>query len=108
MQKTPLIAWIMLISLAVIWGSSFILIKKGLVALGPQEVGSLRIVAAWLFLLPFAFSRLKRVDRNKVFPLLGAGLLGSLIPAFLFAIAQTRLESSITGVLNTLVPISPF
>ena len=105
MQKTPLIAWIMLVGLAAIWGSSFILIKKGLVVLSAQEVGSLRIVAASLFLLPFALSRLNRVDRSKFLPLVGAGFLGSLIPAFLFAVAQTRLESAITGVLNTLVPI---
>lgn len=105
MQKTPVLAWIMLIILAVIWGSSFILIKKGLIALSPQEVGSLRIVAASLFLLPFAIVRIKRVEASKVLALLGAGFLGSLIPSFLFAIAQTRLESAITGVLNTLVPI---
>ncbi len=105
MQKTPIVAWFMLIGLAMIWGSSFILIKKGLQVLTPQEVGSLRIVAAMVILIPFAIIRIKKVAKNKLLPLLGAGFLGSLIPAFLFAIAQTRLESAITGVLNTLVPI---
>lgn len=105
MQRTPALAWVMLIGLALIWGSSFILIKKGLVALSPQEVGSLRIVAASVALLPFAILRLRKVPKTKFAALASVGFLGSLIPAFLFAIAQTRLNSSITGVLNTLVPI---
>ena len=105
MHKTPALAWILLIILALIWGSSFILIKKGLLALSPAEVGSLRIVSASIFLLPVALFKLRKVEKSRLLPLVGAGFLGSLIPAFLFAIAQTRLESAITGVLNTLVPI---
>ena len=105
MQKTPALAWAMLILLSLIWGSSFILIKKGLVALSPQEVGSLRIVSASICLIPFALLRLRKVPKSTIIPLLAAGFLGSLIPSFLFAIAQTRLESAITGVINSLVPI---
>lgn len=105
MQKSPLLAWGLLLILAFIWGSSFILIKKGLMGLAPEEVGSLRIVAASIFLLPSAIKRFKTVDKKKLPYYTSVGLLGSLVPAFLFAIAQTRLESSITGVLNGLVPI---
>ena len=105
MQKSPLLAWILLLILAFIWGSSFILIKKGLIGLAPEEVGSLRIVAAAIFLLPFAIKRFKRVERKRLPYLMSVGFLGSLIPAFLFATAQTQLESAITGVLNGLVPI---
>ncbi|GAB4230386.1 MAG: DMT family transporter [Ekhidna sp.] len=105
MQKTPFIAWALLISLAFIWGSSFILIKKGLLSLSPEEVGSLRIVAASLFLLPSALKRFKYAETRKLLYFLSVGFLGSLIPAFLFALAQTQLESAITGVLNGLVPI---
>lgn len=105
MQKTPALAWVLLIGLAFIWGSSFILIKKGLVGLTPQEVGSLRIVAASLFLLPSAIKRIKYAEKKKLHFFLSVGLLGSLVPSFLFAVAQTQLESAITGVLNGLVPI---
>lgn len=105
MQKSPLLAWVLLFTLAFIWGSSFILIKKGLIGLEPQEVGSLRIVAASLFLLPSAIKRFRWVEKSRIIYLMSAGFLGSLIPAFLFAIAQTQLESAITGVLNGLVPI---
>ena len=105
MQKSPLLAWVLLFTLAFIWGSSFILIKKGLIGLTPQEVGSLRIFSASLFLLPSAIKRVKWVEKSRLVYVLTAGFLGSLIPAFLFAIAQTQLESAITGVLNGLVPI---
>lgn len=91
--------------LALIWGSSFILIKKGLVALTPYELGSLRIVAAFIFLLPSALRRFKYAEK-KLYPfLISVGLLGSLVPSFLFGVAQTRIDSSITGVLNGLTPI---
>ncbi len=105
MQKSRLLAWVLLTLLAIIWGSSFILIKKGLLGLTPQEVGSFRIVAAALVLFPSAVVRIKTVPKNKLVYFIGAGFLGSLIPAFLFAVAQTQLESAITGVLNGLVPI---
>lgn len=105
MQKSPLLAWGLLLILAFIWGSSFILIKKGLVGLAPEEVGSLRIVSASLFLLPSALKRFRTVNTSKLHYYVSIGLLGSLVPAFLFAVAQTRLESAITGVLNGLVPI---
>lgn len=104
-QKPPLRAWILLLILAVIWGSSFILIKRGLVGLSPQMVGALRIVAASLFLLPFAIHRLNRVSKEHWKFLASIGFLGSLIPAFLFAIAQTKLDSAVTGVLNAMTPI---
>ena len=105
MQKSPLLAWVLLLILAFIWGSSFILIKKGLIGLSPEEVGSLRIVAASLILLPSALKRFKTIDKKNLPYYMSVGLLGSLVPAFLFAIAQTQLESAITGVINGLVPI---
>lgn len=105
MQKTPLAAWLLLLLLSTIWGSSFILIKKGLVGLSSDEVGSLRIVSAFLFLLPVSIVRFKSIPKNRYLPLLSVGFLGSLIPSFLFATAQTQLESATTGLLNGLTPI---
>lgn len=104
-EKPPLKAWGLLILLSLIWGSSFILIKKGLMGLSPVEVGSLRIVSASVFLLPFALKNFRKVKKAQVKYLISIGLVGSFFPAFLFAVAQTRLESSITGVLNALTPI---
>ena len=102
--KTPGIAWVLFFILSLIWGSSFILIKKGLVALSAEEVASIRITAASLVLLPFALGKFNQFNKKNILPLLSAGLMGSLIPAFLFAIAQTRLPSAITGIMNSLTP----
>lgn len=105
MNKKGLLAWGLLFTLALIWGSSFILIKRGLVGLTPYELGSLRIVSAFLFLLPSALKRFKLIEKKLLPYLVSVGLLGSFVPALLFGIAQTKLESSITGVLNALTPI---
>lgn len=97
--------WVLLSILALIWGSSFILIKKGLLVFSAGEVGSIRILTASLFLLPLAIPRLKGLKIRQWKLLLLTGLLGNFFPAFLFAIAQTQLSSSLTGVLNALTPL---
>lgn len=97
--------WALLIILSLIWGSSFILIKRGLEVFSPGEVGAYRIVAAATFLLPLSLPRLKKLNKKQVENLIIIGLLGSFIPAFLFPTAQTRLSSSLTGVLNALTPL---
>jgi drug/metabolite transporter (DMT)-like permease len=94
-----------LLLLALIWGTSFILMKRGLVVFSPGEVGSIRVVAAAFFLLPVAIVHLKRLDKSHYPKLLASGLMGIFFPAFLFATAQTKLESSVSGILNSLTPI---
>lgn len=101
----PLSAWLLLGLLALIWGSSFLLIKKGLIAFGAMEVGALRISAAGIVLAPLVAKRLHKITAKHWAKLASVGLVGSLIPAFMFAIAQTQLDSGITGVLNALTPI---
>ena len=82
----PFLAWFLLIILSLVWGSSFILIKKGLMSFSPTEVGTLRIFSAGLFLLPLAFSHLKSINtRSEWLVIFIVGLCGSLIPALLFA-----------------------
>ncbi|WP_297337481.1 DMT family transporter [Algoriphagus sp.] len=97
--------WGFLIILALIWGSSFILIKRGLGVFSPGELGAYRIVAAATFLLPLSLPRVKFLKSQQVQNLILVGLVGSFIPAFLFAKAQTQLSSSLTGVLNALTPL---
>ncbi len=96
---------ILLIVLSLIWGTSFILIKQGLKVFSPDEVGALRVSAATIFLLPFALLRFKELSKTDYFNLFVSGMMGIFIPAFLFALAQTRLESSVAGILNTLSPV---
>lgn len=93
------------ITLTLIWGTSFILIKQGLKVFSPDEVGALRVVAASLFLLPAALYRLKELQPHHYWKLFASGMMGIFIPAFLFATAQTRMDSSVAGIINTLTPI---
>ncbi|MBK6265783.1 DMT family transporter [Marivirga sp. S37H4] len=102
---SPFLVWGLLITLALIWGSSFILIKKGLQVFSAGEVGAIRIVSAAVVLLPLALPKLKTLNKRQWKWLFISGMLGSFGPAFLFAFAQTRLESGVTGVLNALTPI---
>lgn len=94
-----------LMVLAFIWGSSFILMKIGLKSFTPDQAGALRIVLASLVLLPVSLGQLKNLQRKDVPSLLVAGFVGSFFPAFLFMIAETRIESSLAGMLNSLTPV---
>ncbi|OEK03224.1 permease [Roseivirga sp. 4D4] len=105
MKNTKVLAWTILIILALVWGTSFILIKRGLEVYNAGEVGALRILAACIFMLPLSLPKLKNLSSKNLKMLLGIGMLGSFFPAFLFALGQTRLDSGITGVMNGLTPI---
>lgn len=99
------ISWALLFFLSLTWGSSYILIKRGLVAFDPLQLASVRLTVSALTFLPVFFIIHKSVDWSKWKFLLLTGLTGNAIPAFLFAIAQTKLSSSLTGVLNSLTPL---
>ncbi len=98
-------AIVLLLTLSLIWGTSFILIKQGLKAFPPTQVATIRVSAAFLFLLPIGLSRLKGLKAEDFFVLAVSGMLGIFIPAFLFSTAQTKMDSSLAGILNTLSPI---
>ena len=97
-----------MILLAFIWGSSFILMKKGLVVFNDVEVAQLRMGIAWLSLLPFVWDKLFSVHKKHIIPILIVGFFGNGFPAFLFTKAQTQLDSSLIGILNALVPLFTF
>lgn len=91
--------------LALTWGSSFILIKKSLVAYSPVQVACLRLSITSLALFPVVLRRARQVEWNKWRLFLAVGLLGTAIPAFLFSFAQQKVDSSVAGMLNTLTPL---
>ena len=99
------LAWSLLIILSVIWGSSYILIKKGLLVYTPLQVGTMRITFGFLVLLPSAVLKIFRLPGRKLFVLLIIGIIGNILPYILFAYSQTVLPSSVTGILNALTPI---
>jgi drug/metabolite transporter (DMT)-like permease len=97
--------WLSLGLLGLVWGSSFILIKKGIEVYSPTQVGALRLGVSALAFLPFFLLQMRRVDWSQWKPLVVVGLCGSAIPAFLFPLAQTQISSSMSGVLNSLTPL---
>jgi drug/metabolite transporter (DMT)-like permease len=98
--------WLLFILLSLIWGSSFILMKIGLDNyLSAYQVAAIRIVSAGLVLLPIAFGASRKIPVAKLKYVFLSGLLGSLIPAFLFCIAEEEIDSSLAGMLNCLTPI---
>ena len=101
---TPL-AWALLVALACIWGTSFILMKKGLVVFSALELGAIRVSVASLLLLPFALRHVGSVARSQFKWLVLSGVVGTLLPAFLFAYAETKLASGLAGVLNALTAV---
>ncbi len=100
--------WFLLLLLAVIWGSSFILMKKGLESFLPSQVAALRIIITALVLIPFALIRRKEVKKDKIKFIFLQGLFGNFLPAFLFTAAQKHIDSSLAGILNSLSPIFVF
>lgn len=97
--------WLLLASLSIIWGSSFILIKKSLDHFSPYQVGSLRVLIAGIILLPIAISNYKLFPKKHLKWLILAALTGNFIPMFLFPIAETEVSSSIAGIINSMMPI---
>ncbi|MEO8234006.1 MAG: DMT family transporter [Flavobacterium sp.] len=97
--------WILLITLSLIWGSSFILMKRGLVGLNPYQLGSLRIIFAAIFLFTVGFKSLAKIPVIKWKFIVLTSFLGTFLPVFLFAYAQTGIKSSVSGILNSLTPL---
>ncbi len=97
--------WFYLLLLSLIWGSSFILIKKALIGFSAMQLGGLRIVFAALTLFVFGFRSLTAIKIADWKWLLIAGFTSSFFPPFLFALAQTQLDSGITSIFNSIVPL---
>lgn len=104
-MNTRFINWLILISLAITWGSSFILMKRGLDAFSSDEVAALRIFIAFIFLSPLLIKHFKKEHLKHWKGFIGMGVLGNFIPAFLFTKAETGISSSLTGMLNSLTPL---
>lgn len=101
-------AFLTLVALSLIWGTSFILIKKSLAAFSPAQVSCLRMSISALAFLPVLAFKHRHMDWSKLPFLLVVGLTGSGIPAFLFSTAQLHISSAMAGILNSLTPLFTF
>ncbi|WP_420551913.1 DMT family transporter [Tenacibaculum aiptasiae] len=100
--------WLYLIVLSLVWGSSFILIKKALIGLTPIQLGALRMLITAVFLLLIGFKSIKKIQKKHWIYILYTALLGTFFPAFLFAFAIQGIDSSISAILNSLTPFNTF
>jgi drug/metabolite transporter (DMT)-like permease len=104
-QKKTWLPYALLVILALIWGSSFILMKEGLKVMTSIQMAAFRISVCGFVFFPFVWKHFKRIERQDRKYALLAGLMGSGIPAFLFATAQQHINSSLAGILNAMTPI---
>lgn len=97
--------WVLLIIIALTWGSSFILIKKSLLAFTPYQIGAFRVGISGLLLAFIGIPAIRKMDKKTLFWVSLTGFFGNFFPMFLFPIAQTRVSSSLAGILDSLVPV---
>ncbi|MDG1794525.1 MAG: DMT family transporter [Flavobacteriaceae bacterium] len=97
--------WGTLVILSIIWGSSYILIKKGLTGLTPVQLGSLRVIITTLIIAPIGYNKLKKIPKEKMKWVAISAFVGSFLPAYLFAFAETEISSSVTAVMVSLTPL---
>lgn len=98
--------WIYLAILSIIWGSSFILIKKGLLGLTAMQLGAIRIIFAGFFLFIIGFNSIKTISKSQWKWIAISGFLGTFFPAFFFAYAETEIDSAIASILNSFTPLN--
>ena len=97
--------WLLLGMLTLIWGTSYILIKKALITFSPVQVAALRVCLSFVVCIPFYKAALREIPRAKYLHILFLGVIGIGIPAFLFAFSQTRINSAVSGIINSLSPL---
>ena len=105
MNRPSLLNWGLFIVLSFIWGSSFILMKEGLTFFSAYEVAAIRMLSAGVVLLPFAGKAWQTITRKEFSLIFLTGLMGSFLPAILFCVAETKIDSSLAGMLNALTPL---
>ena len=99
------LSWLLFVLLALIWGSSFILIKISTHQLDGWQIGAVRVFSAAILFLPPALFHIGKLPKNKILIIILSGILGNLLPAFLFGLAIQKIESSVAGILNSLTPL---
>ena len=105
MQASKAGKWVLFILLSFIWGSSFILMKTGMEQLSAWQVASLRIFVSGLVLLPIAVKNFRKIPTSKIGLVFLSGALGSLFPAYLFCLAEQKIDSGLAGALNAMTPV---
>lgn len=104
-QKAKLVNWLLLVFVAFLFGSSFILIKRNLLYLNGMQVAAFRMAVAGVFFIPIIIRSFHKIKPKTIKYLIYVGIVGNALPSYLFAKAQTAIDSSLAGMLNTLTPL---
>ena len=104
-MSNKIISWAIFAMLCLIWGSSFILMKYSQQGLTASQIASIRIFSGGIVLLPFAVFHISKIPRHKMGLVILSAVFGNLLPAFLFAVAISKIDSSLAGIMNSLTPI---
>lgn len=104
-MSNKFISWAIFIILCIIWGSSFKLMHDSQQGLTAAQIAALRIFSGGIVFVPFAFFHFAKIPKNKLGLVILSAVFGNLLPAFLFAEAITKLDSSLAGILNSLTPL---
>lgn len=99
-----LVEWALLCGVALIWGSSFLLIEVGLESLEPATITWVRVTLGFLVLAVFPVAR-RPVDRADYPRVVLLGFVWVVVPFLMFPIAQQHIDSALAGMLNAMVPI---
>lgn len=109
MTRERRVPWqVKFLALALIWGSSFLLMKYGLLALSPVQIAGLRIFCGagiLLVLLRVTGDRLPR-GRRVWFHLTVSAVFLSALPFTGFALGETRVTSALAGIGNSVTPVA--
>ncbi|MFK7925195.1 MAG: DMT family transporter [Bacteroidia bacterium] len=103
--ESPVYAWGLVLLLTLIWGSTFFMVKKALEVYNPLEVFAIRAFVASLVLAPFSFRGLEKISKRAWWGIAAFALTATLSPPILYAMAQTEISSSMTGILNAATPL---
>ena len=98
--------WYLLIFLGCVWGSSFLLMKLGLQGVNPIQMGSLRILFAAAFLILVGFKQIPKIPLHKWKYIALTSMFGTFLPVYLFAVALSKIDGSISSILNSLTPLN--
>lgn len=96
--------WALLLGVATVWGSSFLWIAIGLDAFHPGAIAFVRMVLGSIVLWMIPASRTP-LPRSTWPALAVVALAGNAAPAIFFPLAQTRVESSVAGMMNSVSPV---
>ena len=98
--------WFYLVILSLIWGSSFILIKKGLVGLNSVQLASLRMIFAASVIYIYSYNSIKKIPKKSWKWIVITAYLGTFFPVYLISYGQTEIESGLASIITTVTPIN--